>query len=53
MRLLGCIQMLIHQLPRRLDADPQQQILVATHVVAPARNPVPSMAQPLTGFNLE
>ena len=48
MRLLGCVQMLIHQLPSRLDADPQQQ-----YAVAPVRNPVPSMAQPLTGFHSE
>jgi hypothetical protein len=51
MRLLGGVQMLIHQLPRGLDANPQQQNLVATHAVAPLRNPFPSMAQPLTGFH--
>lgn len=51
MRLGRCVQVLIHQLPRWLDADPQQQNLVAPHAVAPVRNPVPSMPQQLIGFH--
>jgi hypothetical protein len=51
MRLRRSIEVLIHQVPRWLNANPQQQNLVAALAVAPLRNPFPSMAQPLTGFH--
>ena len=52
MRLGRGIEMPIHQLPRWLTANTQQQNLIATHAVAPLRNPVPSMAQQVNGFHL-
>jgi hypothetical protein len=51
MRLVRCVRVLMHQLPRWLDADPQQKNLFVAHAVAPLWNPVPSMAQQLTGFH--
>ena len=53
MRLRRGIEMLIHQLPRWLGANPQQQNLVPAHAVAPHPNPVPSMAQHVSVFHSE
>jgi hypothetical protein len=43
MRACLGIQMLINQLPWRLNANAQQQNLVSTHALAPVVNPLPSM----------
>jgi len=53
MRLGRGIQVLIDQLPRWLDANAQQQNLVAAHAAAPVRTPGLSMAQHLDGFHSE
>ena len=53
MRLRRGIEMLIHQLPWWLDANPQQQNPFAAHAIDPVRNPVRSMAQHVAGFHSE
>jgi hypothetical protein len=50
MLLLGSAQVLINQLPRRLDANRLRLTLVAADAVVPLRNTFPSMAQHIGGF---
>lgn len=53
MRLRRSIELLLQQLPRCLDINSKKQNIVADQTVAPGRDPVPSMAQPLTEVHSE